>query len=216
MFQLGFFVGGEVKANTSALLTCVGFTGMQLLAMVYLLAFSEAKSVVNFTTLISSIKTKSYRSFFENTPLWLITLPIALVFGIIVTLLSFMEINLETFNPIDLDIDHDSSYPLLLAASNGSLLITVFGFVVRDLGVLLLFNFSSYTKRADVAMLIYMALVYGLLPLLVKDSSIVGLFYPNVEGNNMLISVGASVIEALVVLFLLRQRWNELSKVSVK
>ncbi len=202
LFQLGFFVGSTTGTNTAALLACVAFISAQLLGMVYLLAFSEAKSVVNFTTLISSVKTKNYRSFFENAPLWLITLSLALVFGIAATVLASIEL------PISEKIDQ---FHILSTASNGSLLITVLGFVVRDLGVLLLFNFSSYAKRADVAMLIYMALVYGLLPLLVKDSDFVGLFYPNIDGN-MLVSVVASVTEALVVLFLLRQSWNALSK----
>jgi hypothetical protein len=212
LFQLGFFVGVSTEPDSAPFSMCVLFYCVQLVAILYLLAFSEAKSIVNFTTLISTIKTKSYSTFFENTPLWLITLPIVFLFGIIATVLSFnfVELNQAAFTSNSMAFPTDK---ITLAAANGSLLITVFGFMVRDLGVLLLFNFSPYAKRADVAMLIYMALVYGLLPLLVKGSGLVGLFYPNVE-DNMLISVSASVIEALVVLFLLRQRWNELSKAA--
>jgi hypothetical protein len=215
LFQYGYVLGnGKLGDNATGLTLCLGFTCAQLLFYVYMLASSEPKSIVNTRVLLASIKTKNYRSLFENLPLWVVTLPIAFVFGLLATIV-FQFVNIDdVVNPDGFSSPYYLN-DLAKVSSSVLLLISVFAFVLRDLGVLLLLNFSQYNKRADVGFVIYLVLAYGLFPALLGFANgLSGMFYPTITEDTFFMLI-FPLGELVLVLFLLRKQWFTINKALV-
>jgi len=200
-FQFGYLYGVEKFSPLISFNLTLGMLFFQTLSLVYFLALTEPKDIVNFRYLIHSLSIRNYDSFLRQVPLWLITLPISFMIGIIVVTLFSIIPGTAATKQIFADFSIQNSLSLVL------ILIAVFSFVVRDLGVLLLLNFSSRPKRADAVMIIYLLLVYVLLPMLAKNLPILGIFYPDIKANPV-VMIAFPFIEMSIVFYFLRQRWD--------
>jgi hypothetical protein len=203
MFQYGFIIGIEKFTLITGFSLSLGILFLETITLVYFLALTEAKDIVNFRYLVQSLRNNNMDGFLRQVPLWLITLPISFLLGLAAVLLFTVMPVTDSTKELYADFSIKNSLSLILA------LIAIYGFVIRDLGVLLLLNFSSRPKRADAAMIIYLLLAYVLFPMLTKDLPIIGLFYPNVQGN-LFLMVAIPLVEMSIVLFFLNKRWQAL------
>ena len=83
-------------------------------------------------------------------------------------------------------------------------------FALRDLGILLLLNFSNRPQRADTSMLVYLVLIYLILPILTSGLEISVILYPDIT-QGIIPLIGFPMIEALAVIYFLVKKWQEIS-----
>ena len=88
-----------------------------------------------------------------------------------------------------------------------SFLLAVLGFVFRDLGILLLLKFND-RRRAPTTMLIFLLILYGLLPGIARSYGLGVVVYPLPDADPML-TIAFPVVEALVVFVMVRKKWKE-------
>ena len=182
LFQFGFFIGYEGMSFKISLLVAIASYFAQLVFITYILALTEPKDVVNFRTLQNAWLQKKKDLFLQNAPLWMVTLPISFLFGLLTVILVIVLGQKEITQNI-----------------------------IRDLSALLLFHFSSNAKRANVAMYFYFFLVYFVLPMLFSgNDNLTAAFFPSPKSSTILM-VAFPLIEAVVVGWFLLKRWKEMS-----
>jgi hypothetical protein len=204
IFQYGFFVSKGTIVDLSALSSNLTLLFVETMLLTYLLALSENKDIVIFRKLIHALKSSDYRTFSKNVPLWLVTLPIAKISGLVVlVLLFFVEENafLKTFLR-----DYSITDKTEFAAFYFAILL----FVLRDLGILLLLNFSNRPQRADTSMLVYLVLIYLILPTLTSGLGISVILYPDIT-QGIIPLIGFPMVEAIAVVYFLIKKWQEIS-----
>jgi hypothetical protein len=88
-------------------------------------------------------------------------------------------------------------------------------FFTRDLAILHFFKLHPHSRRATAATFFYLAVLYGLLPLLLgsltERASIVGLFIPmppNLQQPDFLLFMLSGIVQVAVAIILVRQRWR--------
>lgn len=204
IFQYGFFLPIGKMFDLSALSTTLTLLFVETLLLTYLLALSENKDIVLFRKLINALKSYDFPTFYKYVPLWLITLPIAKIAGFLVLLflLIFDENQvLKTFL---------KDYDLTNKAEITGFFFAILLFVVRDLGILLLLNFSNRPQRADTSMLVYLVLIYLILPTLTSGLEISVILYPDIT-QGIIPLIGFPMVEAIAVVYFLIKKWQEIS-----
>lgn len=160
-----------------------------LFGCAYLLALVEPKDVVGLRRLAGRARAGAWRGFFEAVPLWLLTYVFA---GLAVA-------STVAFNRAGLD------GPGREAAIFS--LVSAFLFMTRDLGILLALNLGRSPRRADLAAVLYWAVLYGLIPLLLRalgQHGAAGWFRPAGTG----IVVASAVVQAVLALAWVAWRWR--------
>ena len=203
IFQFGLIATNPEMNFAFKLATGFGFMFVQTLFITYILALTEPKDIVNFKLLIQSFQNKDFNLLFQNISLWTLTLQMVFIAGFLAVL--FCSIGIQISSNIDILDKIKELNPNYLFIY----LIAIFGFIIRDMGMLLYLNLSRTAKRADAAMIIYLIILYGLLPLLTMGSGIGVMFYPDFKAN-IIAMVAFPLIEAGVVIYLLKNRWSEL------
>jgi len=152
--------------------------------LTYFMLFSEAKTPINYMILLNCFKAKRWMAMQFVLPCWVGVLILAWVSAILTSI-----------------VDHSVLFMVL----------AILLFVMRDICIILYVNFSEYKKRADITALLYLAILYGVLPaifsMLGMDSLNV-LFRPGLAGDNIAITAGAALLECMVVFWMMRQRWK--------
>jgi hypothetical protein len=205
IFQFGLIAMNPEMNFALKLAIGFGMMFIQTLFITYILALTEPKDIVNFRLLIQSFQNKDFKVLFQNISLWTLTLPMVFIAGILAVLFCSIGIQTST-NTAFLDNIKELNPNYLFIY-----LIAIFGFIIRDMGMLLYLNLSRTAKRADAAMIIYLLILYGLLPALTIGSGMGVIFYPNFKAN-IIAMVAFPLIEAGVVMYLLKNRWSELHR----
>lgn len=208
VFQYGYFCFLPHATISEGLLMAFASSFLQLVVLTYFLALTEVKDVVNFRLLQFNFKSKDFKNLFKNMPLWVLTLPVSFLFGFITVILFSVVSKTDSWGSMVIHqfSTGDNLRPFLL-------LIAVFGFILRDLGIMLILNFSTRSKRADTAMIIYLLFLYVLVPLLSRNLGIGGAFYPDIT-TNAIVMVLFPAIECVVVYYFLIKRWKALSHLT--
>ncbi len=128
----------------------------------YLLAFSESKDPVIFRRLQRTAGRGEIRKFFQALPLWLTTLVVVLLLTAVITLLPITLKTLTGFLLHRPDVIFHFKWTILAMVL----------FLVRDLGILLVLNLGRFRNRADMAAILYFAVLYGLIPALIHDTGL--------------------------------------------
>ncbi len=138
-------------------------------------------------------------------PLWITTLPFAFGLGFIAVLFFNVEAKGSLIEEVYREFKLEGAGRSFIA------LFAVYGFLLRDLGILLLLNFSNRSKRADSAWMVYLLVLYALLPMLAHESGlgIGAAFYPDFTANPAVMVV-FPLAEAAVVLYFVLKRWREI------
>jgi hypothetical protein len=203
LFQFGFTYSSQTVNLPGAIALTSAGAFFQTVVMMYFLALSEPKDIVNFRLLMRSWRNRDFDTFWRNIPLWLTTLPVAFIFGLLSAI----------FFPVAKATEEGGTNWFILNESGNVffLLIAAFGFILRDLGMLLLLSFSTRPRRASGAMLVYLLVLYILLPGLTQKLGFILLFWPDTNIDPPVLMILFPLVEAGIVLFLLRNRWKQIS-----
>lgn len=207
LFLFGFFIGNYGLSIKAVLMMSFALYFVQLIFLTYFLALTEPKDIVNFRTLQNSWVQKKWNTFLQNCPLWLITLPISFFFGFVLMILF------TVFGKQEIASDFKSSMDFDATGMSVAFLIAMFGFIIRDLGVLLILSFSPKAKRANTAMFFYFLVIYMILPWLIGggNDNFTAAFFPSPK-SSMILMVAFPIAEAAVVLWFLLKRWKEIKR----
>ncbi len=124
-------------------------------ALIYVALFLEPKSSVAYRGLLSALRIRDWRTAARRIPLWVTSGLIALPLGVGVTV--------QLSKGVPLYLDTVSMISGITAVSPLWVLVALL-LVLRDVGVLLFLNFGRWQRRADLAGLVYLVVVYGLIP----------------------------------------------------
>jgi hypothetical protein len=204
IFQYGFFLPEGKIVDLSAISTTLTLLFVETILLTYLLALSENKDIVLFRKLINALKSSDFPTFYKYVPLWLITLPIAKIAGFLVLLFLLIFDENQVLKTILKD------YGLTNKVEIVCFYFAILLFVVRDLGILLLLNFSNRPQRADTSMLVYLVLIYLILPTLTSGLGISVILYPDIT-QGIIPLIGFPLVEAIAVIYFLVKKWKEIS-----
>lgn len=204
IFQYGFFLPEGKMVDLSAISTTLTLLFVETILLTYLLALSENKDIVLFRKLINALKSSDFPTFYKYVPLWLITLPIAKIAGFLLLLFLLIFDENQLLKPFL------KEYGLTNKVEIAGFYFAILLFALRDLGILLLLNFSNRPQRADTSMLVYLVLIYLILPILTSGLEISVILYPDIT-QGIIPLIGFPMIEALAVIYFLVKKWQEIS-----
>ena len=93
-------------------------------------------------------------------------------------------------------------------------ILLVLLFMTRDLIVLLWLSFGSWRNRSDITWLVYLALIYwpvGIILIFAGYVDFITLVLP-VAGENVVWSFGPIVIQVTILAVMLQQRWRQATR----
>lgn len=131
-------------------------------SLVYLLALAERKDPVALRTLAGLAAAEQWPRFFERAPRWIVTLLIAVLAGVAVMATA------AAGSPV-------SRLHIVL------FILSCIFLTIRDLGLMLFFNLAASPRRADMLLLLSLALLYGVFPAILaamKAEQATALFWP--------------------------------------
>jgi len=204
VFQYGFLLPNGMVFDQAALTQTFLVLFLEMLLLVYMLALSEQKDIVQFRKLTASFRKRHFNSFFRHAPLWVVSIPLALLAGFAALSSLMVRDDLSAISSLAQSLSVNSK------AEAAAYFFAVLGFVGRDLGILLLLHFSDRRKRADATMLVYLAVLYFVLPSLSKDLRLAPLFHPDTS-RGLPALAGLPLVEAVVVWYFLARRWGKIA-----
>lgn len=176
---------------------------IQAILYSYLLLLFESKEPLKFKFLLNKIKEKDWKYLNYKAPLWSLTFPLIFI-GVIMAWLSFDLRYFITKYHLD-DIPFVYSFRNSLTKLDTlSISFSIILFVLRDFMLMFLISMTSFKKRTNGAFLLYLFLLYVLLPLLLKDSDILLSFFFPYIGNGTLLCFLFPLLEVLLVVFMVR------------
>jgi hypothetical protein len=173
---------------------------------VYLAFFLEMKSIVGFRKWREALRDGGLQRLWLLTPNWLLSFGLFLAIGVVLalTLAIGTETALERTKVaqwIDLPIKIEN-----IAAST---VVAMMLFVARDILLLLWLNLINPQGRADMSGLLYLAILYAVLPPLLTALGATGLLtlvtpYPS---GNLLLALGPVALEVAALAYFTRRAW---------
>jgi hypothetical protein len=191
VYMAGFSLQATQEISTDALSRCLLSAYITVVALTYLTALAEPKDPIRFRRLIRAVKDGNWRLLLQGCPSWAMVLP----------LLCVSAIMLFAFPPADI-----SSSGLNLRIAVAASLF----FILRDLALLLFFNLSRKPKRADMLAMLWLGLLWLVIPLTLSGLGFVHLsqlfhFRPDAQP---FISLVAATCELLLAAWLVARRWK--------
>jgi len=164
-----------------------------VLASTYLMAFIERKDGIAFRRLFYYMDRRSWWRVLEEMPCWFVSLVMVAVFGLILALRDYSDFSFGAHR-INPDV----------------YLLATFLFLLRDLALILYFNLGRKPGRADAAALLYLALLYVLIPGILSrlglDMAVAALL-PWKAGHGS-VTIVAALAQAAAMMALLVGRWR--------
>ncbi len=192
---LAVFLAGFSNADDPAerLFNRLAVAGSISVLLAYQSAFGERKDPIGFKRIVMAYRKKDWRRLLLEVPCWIVTLvPVALF-------ASALMLAGEGFP--------DAS---LTAAHLRLMILAVVFFLVRDLALLLFFNFAQRPKHADMLMVLFLALLYGVIPGILSAlwlSPLTVLFWPRGDDLAGYAALAAGA-EAVFAVLLASNRWR--------
>jgi hypothetical protein len=160
-------------------------------ALVYASAFAGAKDPMGLRRLLLAWRARDIRATLRQAPAWSLGLPLPLA---VATLLLLAP-------------------PPEMAGTGGHFrlaLVAAQFFMLRDLALLLFFNLAPNRKRADMLSVLWLALLWLVIPLILSGlglDRLTALFHPLGE-EHVLLSVLAAPCAMLLAVWLATRRWK--------
>jgi len=205
IFLQGFFI--KTPPTVSLLLPLFLLT-----CITYLLLLAEAKTGPIYKKLYYSFKSRKWTNIFAATPLWVITSMLVIAYSVLlcaVTILSLTEVPKPSF---------------LIATVIVTLLL-----LSRDILIVHFFNLPPNRKRADMTAIIYMIVLYFLLPwlcLLMDNFTLANILVPipisefpdqvtqKSIGISPLQAVIAAIAQSMIAALLFFRRLKKIKKMN--
>ncbi len=164
----------------------------------YIMAFIEPKQLVEFRFLADKAKKGLWKDVGDNLPLWLITLGVTVILCVAVLILSLIS------TPIEIK-GQGEHIPAFYA-------LNVLCFMIRDISLLLYVNLKKDAKRADIATVVYLIILYGLVPSILGMSgqkNLLPIFIPiPMFESNFINGTLPILIQCAIIIFFLLNRWK--------
>lgn len=212
LFAGAYFAGFDafyVVTDTlgqAAFLFCLIFW-VTAVSLTYIVLFIEAKPINGFRALASAARSRRLGAIFEHVPLWLLSLLIT--WAVLLAFLVFSE-------PLDLGSDHirELYESAIVRSAPAVFLVAASLFAVRDCLLVLVLNLGERPVRSDLAALIYLAVLYFLIPLLLgvvalEQSQIMAFFIPRPDLGWLPATVPA-LLQIAVLMVLAALRWRKI------
>lgn len=192
-YVAGFAGGGGWEMFPSLLQQRLLSAFLVGLSLAYGAVFFERKDPVALRRLLQALGQSDWRRAVTFFPLWLSTLPFVVLSCL---LLAVQDLSLASVDGGEL-----FAVPAL----------AMLCFLLRDFALLLYLNLGRNPKRADMLTVLWLALLYGVIPTICKalDATLLaGLFWPlpNVAAQYLLPS---AFLQAVVVLWMMVRRWRK-------
>jgi hypothetical protein len=216
IFMYGFAASDDYITLSGGIALTLSVSFFTILMLGYILALTEPKDIVNFRLLADSAKARHWNTFWQNVPLWPLTIAIAFIigfFGVIASYFANQHGYLSSFKDESVEFDYTgflqlSSYKVL------AFYIAMIGFVVRDISILLLLHFSPRARRSDTAMIVYLIILYVLMPALTGKFDFGAAFYPSLTRHHPFLMAGVPLIEGGIAFLFLRERWKGIRQLA--
>ena len=191
-YLTGFSVGHAANTSVPTLFAMFGF-GVTL-TMTYLSVWIEKRDVISVHRLVLRFKADLFRRAAEETPCWLATAPFALLFALF--LLARSDIT-----ALEMLTDRDFA----------ALPLTLLMLALRDIALLYFFSFSDKRRNVEVAVIVYLGMLYWLIPALLSVMGlglVANLILPPLLSNPTLALVVAA-LQAGIAAWLAIARWRK-------
>lgn len=199
LFMVGYLAGfvGEDHWATGKSLPELRMLSAFLVTLVlaYGMLFSERKDPVVLRRFLQYFGRREWFSAMQVSPLWLSTLPFVI---------------LSCAALVTVDMISGKGTQLAIPA------VVMILFLLRDLGLLLFLNLSRNPKRADMLTVLFLVMLYGVIPTILAVLGIdrlAGLFWP-VSEMPAQIALPAALGQAVVMLGLTVRRWRRSNRSS--
>lgn len=188
----GLLVGRFVDGHAVTLFTLVAFT--VTLAMSYGVVLFDQRDFISMRRLVHHWQNGNTRRVWEEVPCWTVTLPLALVAA---GYLALQDSPLDKLGPPGTALGF---VPLALCL-----------FALRDIALLHFFSLGPRPQKAVMATLVYLGLLYWLLPSLLgaADLDAVAAWLRPSPGSRPLVSISAGLLNAAVAIALVAWRWRQ-------
>ena len=190
--QFHFSVDSNLLRLFSAITTCIYFA--------YGLVIIDRKNLIDFKRISKYFADRNFKKLGEVIPLWMLTLilliPI-LLFTIFYALIAGVQLHILFFK--------------LDTANTIIWLISILAFVIRDMSLFLFVNFGKRNRNADLAAVMYLAILYILFPAILMtahNESLTAFFLP-LPTTYATISLISGAIQAGFMFWFLRTRMKE-------
>ncbi|MDH3738349.1 MAG: hypothetical protein OER92_04080, partial [Alphaproteobacteria bacterium] len=188
------------------LLTIFWFTAVMF---TYLAVFTETKSLQGYRSYVSAVQRGRISDILQHQPFWLVSLVIAAI---------ALGVNLivgEAQTGLSREFDKELTEIFQIGSfSNGvkNFLIVASLFLVRDCLMVMTLNFSRNRRRADLAALVYLAVLYVIVPMVLSGfdlerTLLMKFFVPQLAGD-LIMSVWPVAAEVAVLAVLMVLRWQ--------
>ncbi|MDZ4757583.1 MAG: hypothetical protein SGJ10_05525 [Bacteroidota bacterium] len=173
----------------------------------YFIVIMDIKDFIGFKKLMFLAKQKTYKLLYNEIPVYILSLVFAAIVAIIFTIYALLA------NP-----DKEAwGYNYYNISKTGiPFVFAVLLFAVRDICIFLWVNFTMKARRADTLALTYLVILYVLIPILASqlaDKSLLNLFVA-MPGNGPLLTMIPPAIQAVVMVYILRQRFKSAELLS--
>ncbi|MBY0424805.1 MAG: hypothetical protein K2Q22_04135, partial [Cytophagales bacterium] len=205
VFNAGLMTNIQELNVFEIIITMLASAFLFYLIIVYYMALQEAKDVVNLRLVLNTLKAKNLKKLGEISPLWLITLPLAFTAGILALLFLLVYTPSQSMDPSVMEFKNLDKTTLI------ALLLSVFGFVIRDLALMLWINFNTSARRADIASWVYLIFIYYLLPSVSGGKQVGFMFYPDPSSNPILL-IAVPLLEAVLAVYILKNKWTVINE----
>jgi hypothetical protein len=197
MFLMGYFAGfpgdGSWATGQSVWQQRLLSAFLMTLVLAYGTAFCERKDPVAFRRLLQYLGRCEWGRAMQVFPLWLSTLP-------------FVVLTCAVLAVVDLTSGPSEGVEQVAVPAVAMVL-----FLLRDFGILLFLNLGRIPKRADMLTILFLVLLYGVIPTILAAldlDRLTGLFWP-IQGVPAEIVLPAALFQAVAILWLMARRWRK-------
>ncbi len=194
--DLNFSILKDVKQQLTHAPLYVGFLIAQTLT--YFALFTDTLSFIRYKYFITRLQERNIIETLQQLPWWPISFVLMLVIGIVVIIAQQQPGSLmENFSP-------------------AVFVITVLLFLVRDIALIHFFNFAQNPRNATGSAVLYLFILYLLLPLLLKAlnmESLLPLLVPS-WGENTVLAIISSCAQIGFIGYLALMRYKKLNDMA--
>ncbi len=190
IYSAGFYGENSWVTGLSAWPQRLLIAFLVALMLAYGTVICERKDPVTFQRLLQYLGRREWGRAMQIAPLWLSTLPFVLLSCAVLVIVALTSESVQQF-----------AVPAMAMVL----------FLLRDFGLLLFLNLGRVPKRADMLTILFLVLLYGIIPTILTAldlSRLTELFWP-IQGVPAYIVLPAALFQAVVILWLMTRRWRK-------
>lgn len=192
IYLCGFAVGRVDDISIATLFAAIAFA--VTLTMTYLSVWVEKRDVISVRRLVLRYRTGDRRRTLEEMPCWLATAPLALLFALYLLLCGEVL-----------------PFPGIPRGPLSAMALVLCLLALRDIALLYYFSFAKNVRNAGTTAIVYLVLLYWLLPALLASMNLTPLaqlVFPPMN-DSPLLAIVVSIAQAGLAGWLAATRWQQ-------